>query len=43
VREGRRFRFPAAQPVELTPEEHERMRGLGYIQPARLKEEKGRR
>ena len=43
VREGQRFRFPAAQPVELTPEEHERMRGLGYIQPARLKEEKGRR
>jgi len=43
VREGQRFRFAAGQPVELTPEESDRMRGLGYIQPARPKEEKERR
>jgi arylsulfatase A-like enzyme len=29
--EGRRLRFPVPQPVTLTPEELDRMRGLGYI------------
>lgn len=31
VRAGQRLQFPAPRPVALTPEERERMRGLGYI------------
>jgi arylsulfatase A-like enzyme len=43
VRDGRGLAIPVPQPVTLTPEELERMRGLGYIQPARPKEAKGTR
>jgi hypothetical protein len=43
VRAGQRLQFPAPRPVALTPEDRERMRGLGYIQPARVKEDRERR
>ena len=40
ARQGRRLRLPTPQPVELTPEERERLRAMGYIQAIEEKEEK---
>jgi len=33
VRESRALRVPAPEPVKLSPEEREQLRGLGYVQP----------
>ena len=40
VRQGRRLRLPPAQPVELTPEERERLRAMGYIQAIEQEEKR---